>query len=516
MEEDFGVIARVLSGAIYGVDAFTVDVEVDFSRKGLPAFSMVGLADNAVRESRDRVFSALKSSSYTLPPARITVNLAPADRKKVGSVYDLPLAIGLLLGAGVVPPEATAGFYMAGELSLTGEVRPVHGILPLAILARDKGARGFLVPAANAAEAAVVEGLAVYPVQSVSEAVEFFLGTPLQAVVAQPFSVSAQGHSPLLDYADVKGQEHAKRAVEIATAGGHNMLFLGPPGSGKSMLAQRLPSVLPPLSFEEALETTKIYSVAGLLEADHGLIQERPFRTPHHTISEYGLIGGGAWPKPGEISLAHRGVLFLDELLEFRKQTLEVLRQPLETGAVTIARATQTVQFPAHCMLIAAMNPCPCGYLTDTRRPCTCTPSDIRRYRARLSGPLLDRIDLHVEVPAVSYADMSAEKPGKSSVTMRENVMQARAIQAKRYAGTGISGNAALQGQALDTYCALDTKTRSFLGNAVERLCLSARAYTRILRLARTIADLQAEEHLSLAHVAEAINCRCLDREQGM
>lgn len=253
-----------------------------------------------------------------------------------------------------------------------------------------------------------------------------------------------------------------------------------------------------------------------MLEADHGLIQERPFRTPHHTISEYGLIGGGAWPKPGEISLAHRGVLFLDELLEFRKQTLEVLRQPLETGAVTIARATQTVQFPAHCMLIAAMNPCPCGYLTDTRRPCTCTPSDIRRYRARLSGPLLDRIDLHVEVPAVSYADMSAEKPGKSSVTMRENVMQARAIQAKRYAGTGISGNAALQGQALDTYCALDTKTRSFLGNAVERLCLSARAYTRILRLARTIADLQAEEHLSLAHVAEAINCRCLDREQGM
>lgn len=509
------MIARVLSGAVYGVDAFTVDVEIDFSRKGLPAFSMVGLADGAVRESRDRVFSALKSSSYTLPPARITVNLAPADRKKAGSVYDLPLAVGLLQGAGVLPPESTAGYYLAGELSLTGEVRPVNGILPLAILARDKGARGMLVPAGNALEAAVVEGLDVYPVRTVTEAVEFFLGvSPLARAQAQAFAVLSEEGKAVLDYADVKGQEHAKRAVEIATAGGHNMLFLGPPGSGKSMLAQRLPSVLPPLSFEEALGVTKIYSVAGLLEADHGLIRERPFRTPHHTISEYGLIGGGAWPKPGEISLAHCGVLFLDELLEFRKQTLEVLRQPLETGFVTIARANQTVQFPASCMLIAAMNPCPCGYLTDSRKACTCSPSDIRRYRARLSGPLLDRIDLHVEVPAVSYADMSAEKPGKTSAAMRENVMKARAVQIKRYAGTGIACNAELQGQALDAHCSLDSQTRVFLGNAVERLCLSARAYTRILRLARTIADLHDEEKIGLPHVAEAINFRCLDREQ--
>ena len=509
------MIARVLSGAVYGVDAFTVDVEIDFSRKGLPAFSMVGLADGAVRESRDRVFSALKSSSYSLPPARITVNLAPADRKKAGSVYDLPLAIGLLQGAGVLPPESTAGYYLAGELSLTGEVRPVQGILPLAILARDKGARGFIVPASNALEAAVVEGLKVYPVQSVSEAAEFFLGAAtLSPAKAKPFTRESNHAFGLLDYADVKGQDHAKRAVEIATAGGHNMLLLGPPGSGKSMLAQRLPSVLPSLSFEEALEVTKIYSVAGLLEADHGLMQERPFRTPHHTISEYGLIGGGSWPKPGEISLAHGGVLFLDELLEFRKQTLEVLRQPLETGAVTIARANQTVQFPASCMLIAAMNPCPCGYLTDTRKACTCSQADIRRYRARLSGPLLDRIDLHVEVPAVSYADMSAEKPGKSSAEMRANVMRARDIQATRYAGNGSMCNADLQGQNLDKYCGLDEKTRAFLGKAVERLCLSARAYTRILRLSRTIADLQAEDNIRLEHVAEAINCRCLDREQ--
>lgn len=508
------MIVKIACGALLGVDAFRVDLEVDYARAGLPAFAMVGLAEGAVREARDRVFAALRNANLRLPPARITVNLAPADRKKGGSSYDLPLAAGLLAAAGLLPPSATDGCFMAGELSLTGEVKPVTGILPLAILARDQGAKAFFVPAANAREAAVVEGLTVYGLETLTQAVAFFTGDlSLDPAPAPQRAPSPEDHNPAWpDFADVKGQEHAKRAVEIAAAGGHNLLFLGPPGSGKTMLAQRMGSVLPPLSFEEALEVTKIYSVAGQLPGTHGLMDARPFRAPHHTISEYGLIGGGAIPRPGEISLAHHGVLFLDELLEFNKHTLEVLRQPLENGSVTIARAAQTLTYPARVMLVAAMNPCPCGYLTDTRKSCTCGEAEIKRYRSRLSGPLLDRIDLHVEVPAVPYEDLASAVPGKSSAAMRASVAAARERQAARYATSRSRCNADLAGRELERHCRLSPAGNAFLAEAVRTLHLSARAYTRILRISRTIADLDDTPDITPPHLAEAVNCRALDR----
>lgn len=508
------MIVRVASAALQGVDAFRIDLEVDFTRQGMPAFTMVGLAEGAVRESRERVMAALRAGNMRLPPARITVNLAPADRRKGGSGFDLPLAIALLASAGLVPAERVEGWFYAGELSLAGELKPVPGILPMAMLARSEGAKGIIVPPQNAPEAAVVDGLPVYGPRTLGEAVAFLTGETVlpQAVPDAPPEGFTGSHLP--DFSEVKGQEHAKRAIEIAAAGAHNLLFIGPPGSGKTMLAQRIPSVLPLLTADEALEVTKIYSVAGLLDAGQGIVSQRPFRSPHHTVSEVGLAGGGAYPRPGEVSLAHRGVLFLDEMPEFNKPALEVLRQPLEDGVVTISRAAHSFTYPANCMLVAAMNPCPCGYRTDDRHACTCTSVQVQRYRSRLSGPLLDRIDLHVEVPAVPWEDLRSAVGGSTSTEMRERILSARAIQAARFSGTGHGTNAELSGALLEEHCRLGAAEHQFLEKAVRSLALSARAYTRILRIARTIADLEQADALHVQHLAEAINCRVLDRER--
>lgn len=508
------MIARVATAALHGIDGFTIELEVDLARTGMPAFTMVGLAEGAVRESKERVFSALKNSGFRLPPSRITVNMAPADIRKEGSAYDLPLALGLLAGTEVVPQEKLSGLYLVGELSLSGELRPVPGALSLALCAREAGARGIVVPAGNGPEAAVVQDLPVFACSTLGQVVRFVLGE--EDVPALNHEVDALWNERMRfmqDFAEVKGQERAKRAIEIACAGNHNLLFIGPPGSGKTMLASRIPTVLPPLSFDEALEVTKVHSAAGRLTPGCSLIVSRPFRSPHHTISDAGLIGGGQYPRPGELSLAHRGVLFLDELPEFRKHVLEVLRQPLEEGRVTIARAAVSLEYPGNVMLVAAMNPCPCGYLGDAQHACTCSAVQVQRYRSRLSGPLLDRIDLHVEVPAVPYRDLKQGAGRIDSATMRERIDAARAVQRGRYAGLHFSSNSELSGKWLERFCPVTETEHAFLEQAVRRLGMSARAFTRVLRISRTIADMAGEDALTVRHLAEALNYRGLDRQ---
>lgn len=508
------MLVKTFGSAIQGVDAMLITIEVNVSQG--KKFHMVGLPDNAIKESQHRLVAVLNNIGYKYPRRRIVINMAPADVKKEGSAYDLPIAIGLLAASKQIPPDDIHEYMMMGELSMDGSLNPIRGALPIAMKAKSQGFKGLILPMINAAEAAIVDGLNVYGFKHINDVIDM-LGSPNEVGKVEVNAEEVLGGNPdqyPFDFEDVKGQENIKRALEIAAAGSHNVIMIGPPGSGKTMLAKRLPSVLPPMTLEEALETTKIHSVAGMMSEDIALVTSRPYRSPHHTISDAGLVGGGTFPQPGEISLAQNGVLFLDELPEFKRSVLEVMRQPMEDRIVTISRARITVDYPASFMLLAAMNPCPCGFYNHPDKECVCSPGVVRSYLNRISGPLMDRIDLHVEVTPVPFADLAEKPAGEESKYVRQRVINARKIQVSRYTSHhNIYANAQMSTRDLVNYCELDQQGKSLLKNAMEKLSLSARAYDRIIKVSRTIADLDASEAIRTHHLAEAIQYRSLDRD---
>ncbi|MCL5029483.1 MAG: YifB family Mg chelatase-like AAA ATPase [Bacteroidetes bacterium] len=508
------MLSKIFSSATIGIDAYLVEVETNVEKQ-IPGFTIVGLPDNVVKESKERVVTAIKNSGYEFPIKKITINLAPADIKKEGSSFDLSIAVGLLAAFENVPADQLEDTIFLGELSLDGKLRPIKGALPISVEAKRKNIKRIILPKDSASEASIVDGVDVFGMENLTEVVEFLNGgIQVEKTITDKEKLFSQINLYQLDFSDVKGQENVKRALEVAAAGAHNIIMIGPPGSGKTMLAKRIPTILPPMTLEEALETTKIHSVAGIIPKDQPLVTERPYRSPHHTVSDAALVGGGSFPRPGEVSYAHHGVLFLDELPEFKKNVLEVLRQPLEDSKVTVSRSKLSLEFPANFMLAAAMNPCPCGYYTDPAKECTCAPPQIQKYMARISGPLLDRIDIHIEVPAVKYKDISAESKGETSTQIRERVIKARKVQLNRFAHLkNIFTNGDMGSKEVRQYCRIDSAGSDLLKMAMTKLGLSARAYDRILKVSRTIADLDDSENILSQHISEAIQYRSLDRE---